>query len=521
MYDLILNDNTLSEEKRKAILEHHSQDYTDDTAFADLIYDALLLSMTRKYKKESGEKVYHVVSSEKIHSQNVCLAVTDFSGLFANSEYEEPCDSFCGRDEELSELHDLVKKKSKVMVVGVKSVGKSELVRAYIQKYSSEYDHIGYYYYNISKSDSFRPKNIWHTISEINGRLVNENAGQTEYNDNLILLSSLGKKALLVIDSFNVPANYDKNFTDIMRLKCDVILISHMNYDNMTVYKLRNFRRFKDAYALLQYYYSFKLNGSVESEMHRLASLLHRNPYLLDICGKHLAKGLATPYSLGSVLCKKDYHNMKARISTKKGGQFQEKADYYNLLMKILNTNDLSDTEKYVLSYMRFIPEEGIRKLLFADLISLEDINIIEELIDRGILQEHKGGCIYMPSIIADIVETEIPVIKEQFAMFADKVYHLSPDSAPKSVLSQIADNMSAPEYMEIYETDRFYAVHMEYQFNYKLGDEFDTIEGAEKLKSEVDFVDERLHSGMPLFSGKIFRITKENAEILGLSDDE
>ena len=156
-----------------------------------------------------------------------------------------------------------------------------------------------------------------------------------------------------------------------MRLKCDVILISHMNYDNMTVYKLRNFRRFKDAYALLQCYYPFKLNGSVESEMHRLASLVHRNPYLLDICGKHLAKGLATPYSLSSVLCKKDYHNMKARISTKKDGQFQEKADYYNLLMKILNTNDLSDAEKYVLSYMRFIPEEGISKLLFADLISL------------------------------------------------------------------------------------------------------------------------------------------------------
>lgn len=85
--------------------------------------------------------------------------------------------------------------------------------------------------------------------------------------------------------------------------------------------------------------------------------------------------------------------------------------------MKILNTNDLSDTEKYVLFYMRFIPEEGISKLLFAALISLEDINMIEELIDRGILQEHKGGCIYMPSIIADIVEAEISMIKDQFAM--------------------------------------------------------------------------------------------------------
>ena len=66
------------------------------------------------------------------------------------------------------------------------------------------------------------------------------------------------------------------------------------------------------------------------------------------------------------------------------------------------------------------------------------------------------------------------------------------------------------PEHTRIYNADRKL-----------LFDEFDKIEGAEKLKSEVDLVDERLHSGMPLFPGKIFRITEENAEILGLSDDE
>lgn len=235
LYDLILNDNTLSDEKRKATLEHHSQSYTDDTALADLIYDALLLSMTRKYKKEQGEKYYHVVASAKVQNPNMCLPMTDLSRLFANTDHEGSCDFFCGRDEELSELHDLVKKKSKVMVVGARAVGKSEFMRAYIQKYSSEYAHIGYYYYNTAQTNSFRPRNIWQIISEVNGRLVNDDAKQTEFNENLILLSTLGKKALLVIDSFNVPASYDKNLTDIMRLKCDVILVSYMNHDNMTV----------------------------------------------------------------------------------------------------------------------------------------------------------------------------------------------------------------------------------------------------------------------------------------------
>ena len=556
LYDLILNDNTLSDEKRKATLEHHSQSYTDDTALADLIYDALLLSMTRKYKKEQGEKDYHVVASAKAKSQNMCLAVTDLSRLFAKNDYEEPCDAFCGRDDELQELHTLVQKKSKVTVVGARAVGKSELVRAYIQKYSSEYNHIGYYHYNVSKTDSYRPKNIWLIISEINGRLVTDDAKQTEYDENLILLSTLGRKTLLVIDSFNVPADFDEHLTDILRLKCDVIIVSNMNYDNMTVYKLRDFRRFKDAYALIRFYYPFKLSDSVEPEMRRLASLIHRNPFLLDVCGKHLAKGVVTPYSLTTALAGKDYRNMKARISTRKDGQFQEKANYHELLMKILNTNELTDIQKYVLSYMRFIPEEGIAKLLFCDLISLDDINIIEDLVERGILQEHKGGLIYLPSTIKDIVEAEIPVVKEQFAPFADKVYHLSPDAAPRAVLSQIADNMSAPMYMNMYEEDPFMAAHIEYQFNYKLGDvtgmyliisalsgfrdinnpehtriynadrkllfdEFDKIEGAEHLKAEVDYVDKRLHSGVPLPHKRTIRISAEDAKALGWADDD
>ena len=556
LYDLILNDTTLSNEKRKATLDNHSQSYTNDDALANLIYDALLLAMTRKYKKEKGEKIYHVVSSEKVQSQNACLTVTDLSRLFVNSDYEEPCDSFCGRDEELQELHALVQKKSKVTVVGVKSVGKSELVRAYIKKYASDYEHIGYYHYNVSKSDSFRPRNLWHIISEVNGKLVYDDVSQTEYDENLILLSSLGRNALLVIDSFNVPADYDKKLTDIMRLKCDVILVSYMNYDNMTIYKLRDFRRFKDAYALIQFYYPFKLNDSVEPDIHRIASQVHRNPFLLDVCGKHLAKGLVTSSSLADALSRKDYHNMKALISTTKDGQFQKKANYHELLMRILNTNELSDVQKYVLSYMRFIPEEGIGKLLFANIISLEDINVIEELIARGILQEHKGGCIYLPSTVMDIIETEIPMVKEQFKAFADKVYHLDSDAAPRAVLSYIADGMSVPKYMEMYETDRFYAAHTEFQFNYKLGDvfgmyllisalsafrdpdypehtriynadrkllfdEFDKIDGAEHLKLEVDLVDERLHSGLSLAHKKSYQFSEEEAKKSGLADDE
>lgn len=118
------------------------------------------------------------------------------------------------------------------MVVGVRSIGKSELVRAFIEKYGADYDHIGYYHYTVEQSSSVRPHSLWNIIYEINGTDVSFN-NDDEFKKNLTLLSSLGRKVLLVIDSFNVPASYDKNLVDIRRLKCDVIMLSYMNYDDM------------------------------------------------------------------------------------------------------------------------------------------------------------------------------------------------------------------------------------------------------------------------------------------------
>lgn len=544
LYDLIIHDNTLSDEKRKATLEHHSQSYTDDTALADLICDALLLSMTRKYKKEQGEKDYHVVASAKVQESSACLTANDYSKLFANTEYVPPCEHFCGRDEELRELHDLVKRKSKVMVVGVRSIGKSELVRAFIEKYGSDYEHIGYYNYTIEQSNSVRPRSLWNIIYEINGTDVSFN-NDDEFKKNLTLLSSLGRKGLLVIDSFNVPASYDKNLVDIRRLKCDVIMISYMNYDDMTVYKVRDFRRYNDAYALIQSYYPFNIrDAKIESEVHRLVLLSHRNPFILSVCGKYLMKGVATLDTITTALVRKDYRFMKARISTVKNGEFQEKANYHELLARVANLAELSETDMYVLSYMRFMPKFGVAKLLFVKVINLDDINVIENLIDLGFIQEDNGGTISLPSIVCDIVGSDIPLKPEEFAPFAKRFFELNLSDAPKNVLSNIANNISAARYIGMYESDRFMAAHMLYQFNYKIGDyvtmfmlittlsmfrdpddpiqtgiynsdksilykELDKLKDGEMLKAMTDREDERFHSGIPLPRHRTIEVTE------------
>ena len=437
-----------------------------------------------------------------------------------------------------------MKKKSKVMVVGVRSIGKSELVRAFIEKYGADYDHIGYYHYTVEQSSSVRPHSLWNIIYEINGTDVSFN-NDDEFKKNLTLLSSLGRKVLLVIDSFNAPASYDKNLVDIRRFKCDVIMVSYMNYDDMTVYKVRDFRKYNDAYALIQSYYPFNIrDAKLEPEIHRLVQLSHRNPYILSVCGKYLMKGVATLDTITTALVRKDFRYMKARISTTKDGEFQEKANYHELFAKVANLAELSDTDKRVLSYMRFMPEYGVAKLLFSDLIDLNDINVIENLVDLGLLQEDIGGTISLPSIVGDIVESDVPIVPAEFVTFVERFFALDLSDAPKNVLSYIANKISPARYMAMYESDRFMSAHILYRFNYKIGDivtmylmitglslfrdpndpvhtdiynsdksilykELDKLEDGEMLKAMTENEDERFHSGIPLPRHRSIEVTE------------
>lgn len=47
------------------------------------------------------------------------------------------------------------------------------------------------------------------------------------YEENLELLSAFGKKLLLIIDNYNVPADHDVKLPDLLKLECYVIFISY------------------------------------------------------------------------------------------------------------------------------------------------------------------------------------------------------------------------------------------------------------------------------------------------------
>ena len=209
LFELFVNDSYIPDEYMQAFLSNHKPVYSDDNALAELIYDVLFISIVRPYEEKAKEhfvvipfdvsenevqfteKKSDVLPTENINSSG------EPDTFFANSEYIPPCPHFCGHASDIDDLNTMFEKDSKLFVTGYPCIGKSEFVRAYIEKYGFQYKKIGYYFYSgslrsiIANMNSDTPV----SLSDTNNAL---------YISNLNILRTLDESTLIVIDNFNV-----------------------------------------------------------------------------------------------------------------------------------------------------------------------------------------------------------------------------------------------------------------------------------------------------------------------------
>ena len=402
LYRLIQYDDTLSSSIRRSILSSFSVDFTDDLALINLIYESIYIAVTRLYYKDEG-----IVAAKYYYDD---LVVVD-KVLFKNSEYVPPCKHFCGRSKELDELHAVVSDNSTVIITGVAGIGKSELVRAYAKDHRKEYQYFGYYFYGGSLKDIIA--NVVHDA------LATESDLNTRYRNNLELLSSLGEKALLIIDNFNVTPDEDECFDDVCDLKCKVIFTSHMRFEDYATYELRAFRHVDDVKMLTKYYYQYK-----EDEwkcLLQIYGVFDMHTFCVELCAKAFTKGAFSPKTLYKNLRSFKIKDFAEKLSAKKD-KHPKKKTYFDHIRELFNLLGLPECHKQVLRVMVFAPVFGFRKDFFVKIMNLKNMVIVEDLIDVGLLYENYKGRVNIQSVVAEVVRSELETNNETCSDFIEIV---------------------------------------------------------------------------------------------------
>lgn len=442
LYHLIMNDELLSAEYRKSVINRVQPDFTDDTALADIIYEAVYTALTRPYHKSDGGYI--------AKSYFDPLAPLDNS-LFANGKPVTPCRHFCGRDAELEELHTLLQEESKVIVTGVAGIGKSELVRAYAQKYKSQYAHIGYYFYNSSLKSM---------IADVNrSPLTLDTDIESRYQSNLELLSSLGRSTLLVIDNFNAAAEDDECFEDLLDLECTLIFTSHMHYDDLCVYELKEMRKADNFFELIRKFYPF--DDKEKNNIVTIITSVNMHTFSVELCARLLKKGLYTPKSLRNKLYGGGFYYIFERLSAKKD-KHSKKGSCYEHISDLFKLMELSEPHQDILRMMIVAPDSGIRKDFIAGFMNLRNMQLIEDLIESGLIYEFENGEITLLPVIKSVVKPELEPDNENCSPLIDSLNAISTNESIEvdgEKLCDIAYSIVSKIYFKSCD-DRFYSLH-------------------------------------------------------------
>ena len=402
LYELIQYDDSLSVPMRKSVLGRVSVQYSDDTSLVDMIYEAVYIAVTRQYENSADGYVALRYATDISLMNDV---------LFANSEFVPPCKHFCGRSKELDELHAVVSDNSTVIITGVAGIGKSELVRAYAKDHQKEYQYFGYYFYSGSLKDII--------ANVVRDALATESDLNIRYQRNLELLSSLGEKALLIIDNFNVTPDEDECFDDVCDLKCKVIFTSHMRFEDYVTYELRSFRHVDDIKTLTKYFYQYK-----EDEwkcLLQIYGVFDMHTFCVELCAKAFTKGAFSPKTLYKNLRSFKIKDFAEKLSAKKD-KHPKKKTYFDHIRELFNLLGLPERHKQVLRVMVFAPVFGFRKDFLAKIMNLKNMVIVEDLIDVGLLYENYKGRVNIQSVVAEVVRSELETNNETCADFIEIV---------------------------------------------------------------------------------------------------
>lgn len=399
LYDLIQYDDTLSAPLRKEILSRVPKQYSDKDSLVNMIYEAVFIAVTRQYEK--ADKGY-------VASRYAADAVPFRDALFANSGYIAPCRHFCGRDAELAELHSLIENNSTVIVTGIAGIGKSELVRAYAQQHKTEYDHFGYYFYRGSL------KTIIANILS-NPVMTDENE---RYRRNLELLASLGKSVLLIIDNFNASPDEDDCFYDLLDLKCKVIFTSHKHYDDLCVYELTEFRSNDLLLNLIGKFYNFKPNE--QNMLLNIIDAVDRHTFCVELCARLMHKGFYTPKTLFTKLTG-GLKSILERFSATKD-KHPKKKTCYDHIKDLFGLIELPEEYRNAMRMLIAAPCSGIRKDTMAVLMCLDNMVMLDELVELGLVHEFANGTITLHPMIRTLVKSELNPDSENCAPLISSV---------------------------------------------------------------------------------------------------
>ena len=399
IYDLLMNDISVSDQKKAELTELYPPQNSTD--IADFISAVMIFGMERKFQKRET----------KLLTTGTLSPVA--ADLIMSGSIPNPCKHFCGRDNEISELHTLLEKHSKIFITGLAGIGKSEFAKAYAKTYKKDYTNILYFNFHDSLQTLIEDMDFADDLPS--------NDNTTRFKKHNRFLRSLKPDTLLIIDNFNTTAANEPQLDLLMKYNCKIIFTTRSRFEVGYTYELNEISDLENLVSLSAYFYTDTQNQRqiVES----IIETVHRHTLLVELSARLLQTGILEPSEVLSKLSESTAApEASDKISITKDGH-TKKATYHNHIKTLFSLFALSDEMQAVMRYATFIPATGIRGRLFAKLISLKNMDTINDLTELGFISNPEMDKIVLYPLVQEIILSDLCPDTENCRPLLDNIH--------------------------------------------------------------------------------------------------
>lgn len=325
------------------------------------------------------------------------------------STYSASIGNLIGRKDELKILEENLKKYGKVFVQGMGGIGKSELVKAYINEHQKDYTTIVFAVYENSLIDTVI-KEEYFKISPFQ-RKIDENGKQEDrimyFQRKMEMIHQLSnEKTLIIIDNFDVEE--DPNLKDLLKGNYHLIITTRNDFKayRLPVMTIEPITKMEDLLEIFQENYRIPMNPEDLSTIEKMIELVGRHTLTIQLLASVMQEMRIKP--------KKMYQDLKEYGITEKihGEVIHDLQNYdsiYQCLSMLFRISSLTEEEKKILKYLTVFPLAGISFDDFMDLCEIETGETINHLIKKSfILHNYITDTISLHPLIANLVEREL-----------------------------------------------------------------------------------------------------------------
>lgn len=453
LHTLLMQDATISEKvKTRCSKSYPCQTDEEEAAF---LCGVLCFGMEREFvKRDANYKALLAGGSLSPMVRNFVMA----------ADVPNPCRYFCGREQEMERLHQMLQNHGKLFLWGIAGIGKSEAAKAYAKQHKKEYTNILYLSYT---------GDLARDIAEMDfaDDLASDHEAERFRKHNRFL-RSLKEDTLLVIDQFNTTASQESTLAVVMKYRCRVLFTTRSRFDQYAAMELKEIA---DQQTLLHFAGCFYADAAkYKPILEQIIQVVHRHTLAVELASRLLQTGILEPDALLNKL-KEERAAMDAadKIGITKDGQ-SRRATYYDHIHTLFSLYQLNPAELDVMRSLIFTPDSGIPVRLLARWMQLADGNTIHDLVENGFVQASERYAVALHPMIREVTITETKPTVTNCRMLLTSLHticqHYEADVPYFRLMFQTIDNLAT--YMEIDDT-AFYLRFLEDAFSYmeKYGD--------------------------------------------------